>query len=301
MEETEVTLDNIEIEPEGQPEPTDDKEATEKVQQEETTDAAVQQAESPEKFDWSRYRDADRYKGRDVQEVIDYLNIRERQYGEQARELGELRRLREQYDAMQKQATGQPPPAKKTTFTEGQTFEFAKKWNDQPLDAVREFMVPHLAEELTPMIMEKVQHQLGPAMQNYARNVATDTEYAAFVRNHPEVETDHNLRMVVSQIMEPEYLGDVPFEQAYQLAVLGRDEPDLFSSTCYLMRQGISFEKAKRYAELERNAPVSAETKKQQLKDEVAGVRQGAKTSTRKSGTSEPEIVTMDDVRASMD
>jgi hypothetical protein len=218
--------------------------------------------------------------------------------------LGELRSYREQNEARLRQATGQKPEAKKPTFTEGQKFEFAQKFQDAPLGAVSEFMVPQLAEQLKPMLLEQVKQELGPAMQNHSQYVATQTEYAAAVRSHPEIETDHDLRYVMSQLMGPEYLGvdntAVPFEQAYLLAVLGKDEPSLFNTTCYLMRQRVPFGRAKRLAELEQSAPANAETKKQQLKDEVKSLRGGAKASTKRAGTSEPELETMDDVLDSM-
>ena len=280
-------------------------ETPEEIQPEPTTPEATGEVpesttpETPEQFDWSQFQNADRFKGHTVQEVIDHYNGREHQYGSQTKELGDLRSYREQNEARQRQATGQPAPVKKPTFTEGQQFEFAKKFQDAPLGAVSEFMVPQLAEQLTPMVWKNVQQQLGPAMQNYAQNVATDTEYAALVRNHPEIETDQELRWSTHTLMGPEYLGSgVPYEQAMFLAKLGKDERSLFSTTCYLMRQGVTFDRAKRFAENEQNAPESAETKKQQLKEEVTGIRRGAKASTKGARTSEPEIETMDDAFA---
>jgi hypothetical protein len=250
----------------------------------------------PEQFDWSQFTGADHLKGRSVQEVINYLNQRDQQYGKQTHELGELRSYRERLEALQRQATGQPAPVKKPTFTEGQKYEFARKFQDDPLGAVSEFTVPQLAEQLKPMLLEQVRQELGPTLQNQAQYVATQTEYASLVRNHPEIQTDQELRWTTMQIMGPEYLGEnVPFEQAMFLAKLGKDEPSLFGNVCYLMKRGISFDEAKEYAQLKQNAPANAETKKQQLKEELTGLRGSAKTSTKKRGDSEPEIKTMDD------
>lgn len=212
--------------------------------------------------------------------------------------MGELRSYREQNEARQRQATGQPPPAKKPAFTEGQKYEFAQKFPEAPLGAVSEYMGPQLAEQVTPLVMEQVRQQLGPAMRQHAQYVATQAEYDACVRNHPEIETDAELRWTTSQLMGPDYLNGGSFEQAMFLAKLSKEETSLFGNTCYLMRQGVPFERARRLAELEQNAPASAETKKQQLKEEVAGIRRGAKTSTKSAKTSEPEIETMDDAFA---
>ena len=295
MSESEETpLEAEEIE-ESQTEPTELEATVTDV-----VDSTAAPAESQE-FDWSQFQNAEHLKGRTVQDVVNHLNWRNQQYGDQTRELGELRSYREQNEA-QRQATGQPSETKPKKFTDGQKFEFAQKFQDAPLGAVSELMGPQLVEQVTPLVMEQVRQQLGPAMQNQAQYVATQTEYAACVRNHPEIETDQRLRWTTHELMGPNYLGGgVPFEQALFLAKLSVDEPSLYNTTFSLMRRGVTFDEAREYALLKQNAPASAVTKKQQLKDEVKGIRRGAKTSTKASGTSEPEIVTMEDVRDSMD
>lgn len=292
-EETPLEVEEIEESP---VEPTADTEATVTDVVEDSTTVP---AESPQDFDWSGYENADRFKGRSVQEVINYLNHRDHQYGTQTRELGDLRSYREQNETRMRQTTGQPAPAKKPTFSEGQKFEFAQKFQDDPLGAVSEYMGPQLADQLTQQVFERVNQGLGPALQNQAQYVATQTEYAACVRNHPEIETDQELRWTTHELMGPDYLGgNVPFDQAMFLAKLSKEEPSLYSNTFLLMRRGVSFDEAKSYAELKHNAPANAETKKQQLKDEVAGIRRGTKTSTKGTGTPEPKIETMDDAFA---
>lgn len=286
-------------EPEEITEPTIEPEVTEPEVTE--PEATVSQAE-PEQFDWSQFENADHLKGRSVQDLINYQIQRDQQFGRQTHELGELRSYREQQETSRKQATGQPAPAKKPSFTEGQKFEFAQKFQDAPLGAVSEFMVPQLAEQLTPLVMDNVNKQLRPALQDQAQHVAIQQEYASLIRGHPEIQTDRELRWTTSELLGPDYLGgNVSMEQAMFLAKLGKEEPSLFPNTCYLMRQGIPFDEAKDYAMLKQNAPASAETKKQQLKDEVTGLRGGAKTSTKKRGASEPEYESLEDVRDSMD
>lgn len=284
-------------EPEGsQGEPTEPEATLEDAAKAAVVDSTAPQVESQE-FDWSQFKNADRFKGRGVQDVIDYLTGLEHKYGRQTNELGELRRYREQTEPFLRQAQGKPQEKKPTGFTEGQKYEFAQRFQDEPLGAVSEFMVPHLAEQLRPVLMEQVRQELGPTLQTQAQHVATQTEYEALVRNHPEIETDQELRWMTHQLLGAEYLGgNAPFEEAMFLAKLAKDEPSLFSTTCELMRRGIRFERARKYAELEQNAPASAETKKQQLKDEVKGLRRGSKVSSKGSKTSEPEIKDMDDV-----
>jgi hypothetical protein len=259
-------------------------------------------ATEPEQFDWSPYQNADHLAGKSVQDLINYQIQRDQQFGRQTHELGELRSYKERQEALLRQAQGQPQkPAEPTKMTEYETAAFLQKLQEQPRAAVSEFMVPQLAEQLTPLVMKNVNQQLGPALQDQAQHVAIQQEYASLIRNHPEIQTDHELRWVTSELLGPNYLnGSVSMEQAMFLAKLGKEEASLFPVTCQLMRRGIPFDEAKEFAMLKQNAPANAVTKKQQLKEEVSGLRGGAKTSTKKVGTTEPNLETMDDVLESM-
>ena len=117
--------------------------------------------------------------------------------------------------------------------------------------------------------------------------------------DHPELEGDEPLLWMTRRLMGNDYLGNnVAYEQSYLLAKLAKSNTSLFPETCYLMRQGVPFKRAKEYASLKKNSPANAVTTKEQIKDEISSISGGTKRTATKQGTSEPEIKDMDDAFA---
>jgi len=284
----------------GEAEPTGDMSEVSTV---DLTDSTAQPAASQqvEQFDWSQFKNADRLAGRTPQEVIDYLNDLDYRYGRQSNELGELRSYKERYEALQRQLSGYPQQQEAPKkLTDAEKMLFAHQFQEDPYAAMVEHLGPRLAEQLSQQVLQNVAQQIGPAIQNQAHEVAIQGEWDALIRNHPEIQTDRQMYDMTIRLMQPDYLNyGVPFEQAYKLAKLTRDESSLFNDTCMFMTRGFPFETAKEYAMLKRDSGKNAETKKKQIEDEVKGLR-GGRAATKKGRTGEPELHSMDDVLESM-
>ncbi len=298
--EKEQTPEVPDVQAGGEAEPTGD---LSEVSTEDLTDSPAPQAggQQAEQFDWSQFKNADRLAGRTPQEVIDYLNDLDYRYGRQSNELGELRSYKERYEALQRQLSGYPQQQEAPKkLTDAEKMLFAHQFQEDPYAAMVEHLGPKLAEQLSQQVLQNVTQQIGPAIQNQAHEVAIQGEWDALLRNHPEIQTDRQMYDMTIRLMQPDYLNyGVPFEQAFLLAKLTKDEPSLFGDTCMFMTRGIPFEVAKDYATLKRDSAKNAETKKKQIKDEVEGLR-GGRAAAKKGRTGEPEMQTLDDVVESM-
>ncbi len=263
-----------------------------------TTKGGESQEQTPDQFDWTTFKNADRYQGRTVQELIDYANQRDYQYGQQSNELGDARRYKAELEALRRQVAGQKPTEEKRKFSDVEQAIFAQKLQNDPLGAIHE-LGPDMAKSIAQQVLGEVRKDIRPTIQAHAQDVADQQEADNLYRNHPELRGDDELLGMTRALMSPNYLGDnARYEEAYLLAKLTKSNASLFPTTCYLMRMGMPFKEAKDYASLKKNSAANAQTTKEQIKDEITGISGGTKRTATKQGTSEPEIKDMDDAFA---
>jgi len=236
---------------------------------------------------------------KDLKQVAEYLSFRDRKYGEQSGEIGRLRKLQEEYDALKSQITGQQPAKESAAeITDAELAIFADEFNRNPYAAMDKHYLPKITDRLTDTLFGRIKEKFGPVLDKQAQSLADKQEFSAFVKEHPDYQKHSN---VMRELMTDAYLGDgVPFDEAYKLAKLSQEESSLFGDTCKLMQRGMSFGEAREYASLKQNAAANADTTKEQIKNEVAAAAGGLKRAASKQASSEPEITTMDDVVASM-
>jgi hypothetical protein len=277
----------------SQPEPTVEPEA---AVVDDSTAAPAEGQEQADQFDWSKYQNADRYKGRTVQDLINYANQRDYQYGQQSNELGEARKYKSEFEALRAQIAGQKPTEVKPKFSEVEQAMFLQKLQENPMSAINEFLEPKLAESLKAKIYEDFKKDIGPTIRGHAQDVADQQERAKLFEDHPELNTDDKLLWMTRRMMGPDYVGQqVPYEEAYLLAKMAIGNASLFPTTCYLMRSGLKFKEAKEYASLKKNAAATAKTAKDQIKEEVNSIAAGTKSTAKKSGAKEPVIKDFDE------
>jgi len=258
--------------------------------------AEAGQPETPS-FNWAEYG-LGRYEGKDIKEVANHIRFMDRQYGSQTKELGELRKIRDEYEQLRRQITGRraEEQSKPAEINDTELAIFAEEFNRNPYAAMDKYYLPKMTESLTNSIYEKVKDKFGPVMQEQAESLATKQEFNAFVKDHKDWS---GYKETMRQLMTDEYLGDqVPYEEAYKLAKLSKDEASLFSVTCELMRKGISFDQAREYAFLKQAASTTAEQKSESIKQEIGAARAGIKSATPKKTVAESGVFTMDDAFA---
>ncbi len=256
------------------------------------------QEQTPDQFDWTKFKNTERFAGRSVQEVVDHLSALEYKYGQQSNELGAARKAQAEFEALRRQVVGQKPTDEKRTFSEVEQAVFAQKLQNDPLGAIHE-LGPDMAKSITQQVLAEVRKDIRPTIQAHAQDVADRQEVDNLYRNHPELNDDDKLLGMIRSLMSPNYLGDnARYEEAYLLAKMTESDVSLFPTTCYLMRRGLPFKEAKDYASSKKNSAVNAQTTKEQIKEEISGISGGTKRTATKQGTSEPEIKDMDDAFA---
>jgi len=259
----------------------------------------IQPTSEPPVFDWSQYQNASHLTGRPVQEVINHYSQREYQYGQQANELGELRRQAAELQKLRQQINGQPQKKEPKEFSELEQQMFIRDFNENPMLAATKHLTPQMAEELLPQLTQKISESLRPQWEQQVHAVQDEQEkYAFFQKNGEEIEKDPRLLDTTKLIMS-QYLGDdVPYEEAYQLGKMVRDEQHLFKDTYSLMRKQIPFKAARDFALARHTQSQNAETKIDTIKGEVNRIKFGSKKSAIKQVTSEPEVLDWDDAFA---
>jgi len=259
--------------------------------------AKAEEAEAAEKptIDWTGYG-LPNLDGKDPEFVKNFFSFTNKKYGQQANELGELRKYKEDKEKLIEQITGEKPPEKSEEMSDLELAKFAEAFNENPRRAMEEFLMPKITESLESKLFEKLKEKFEPVMAEKAENLTTKQEYASFVKDHPDHEKYSD---AMYELMTDAYLGEnAAFEETYKLAVLAEEEASLFPEACKLMRAGIPFEEAREYASLKQNAPANTEAKKEQVKKEIAKIAGGKKHAATKQGDTEPEIKTMDEAFA---
>lgn len=293
MPEEEITPPDMGQEEGGQEEP---QEGEPPAIDDSTIGAAESQQQTVPDFDWSQYKNAERFSGRGVQDVVDYINQRECQYGQQGNEMGRLRSIEQEFNKLKTQISGKPQTEKKAEFSDVETAMFVDEFNKNPANAITKFLLPRLTDSLQKQVLEKATQQLNPILEERVNDVASQQEFNSFVKSHSDY-AEH--KPMMHRLMAADYLGDqVPYEEVYNLAVMAKKEASLFGTTCAFMQRGIPFDTAKKYAAYERDAAANAKKQKEQIKQEVDDVSAGLKRDGTKQKTSESEVVTMDDAFA---
>lgn len=262
-----------------------------------TESAPESQEQKTSDFDWSTYQNADHLKGRSVQDVINYYNQRDHQWGQQANELGRLREIEKQFNQIRQQMTGQKDEKKAPKMSDVETAMFANKFGEQPYEAFREYFVPKLVDEMKGPLLEQLRNELSPYVQGQLQNVTIQQERDAFLTNHSEeLAKDPSVSQMMQRLMYPDYLGDnASYEEVFSLAKMSKDEPDLFGNTCALMQRGVPYKQARQFALGLKNSSENVENKKNQIKDEFKKLNTVSKGTGKKRSATDEKIETMDD------
>jgi len=300
VEEKVASDDTLQGDTEGQQTQTADVSTDSEAEAAADLDSTANVPESPEQFDWSKYEGAENWVGRSPKEIADYYNRREYLYGQQSNELGQLRKQVEEYEKLKEQVTGKKEEKPKS-YDDYDKARFANKFNDNPQAMLDEYFGSH-ADSIAEKVYKLMDDKIGNSVETKAQDVASRQEFSQFAKAHPDfndildAKQGTTTRDMMSRLMQDDYLGgNVPFEEAYKLAKMTKEESSLFGVTCMFMQRGFPFETAREYASLKQNHAKNAETKKEQIKQEVQGASAGLKHDSTKQGTSEPVINTMDD------
>jgi len=273
--------------PETQPETDADKTAEEK------TAETAEQA-----FKWGKFG-LDRYDTMSPEQIAEDVRYRQRLYGDQANELGELRKrsaeAKAELEKFKQLATGSEKKveAKIADMTMGELQDFYAAMEKNPRAAIQGLLGDNFRQSLVEEITNQLNESIGPQMKDATSSAALEAEFRDFTTRHPDWREQYGAMEVLTQ---EEHLGqDRTYEDIYQLAKLAQTDESLYKATYQLMRKSnMSFTECSRYAKAVMNAPAETDETKEKLKAEVAKV-QGGGTSTTSKVSEDGKIMTMDD------
>lgn len=256
-----------------------------------------EQATAQSSLDWSQHG-LPQFAGRDPQEIAQYVRFRERQYGQQANELGELRRIKDEYEKLRQQFTKEQPKTEKPEDFDYKLQAFADQFNTNPWDAVNKYIVPDITEKIYSQVYEKLQGEIEPKLQQQAETMQVNQEWKQFADSHPDYDQHVD---TMRQLMDGQYLGDNrPFDEYYNLSKLYQTNQKLAVESYNLMSRGLSFTEAKKYAEAVISQPAATQQQKESLRREVSQATRAAKPKAAKAASKESSYESMDDVLESV-
>lgn len=232
----------------------------------------------------------ERFDGMSRGQIAREIDWRNRQYGEQANELGRLRKEVEELKTPEKKPEASEVPVRRG-MTQDEVTEFNEMYERDPVGAMLKFG----ADDFKQMVSESVKEAMGGDFQEMVGSrVAGASEaiaYENFLTSHNDAEEYVPL---MQQLDGAEYLGEQGrnYNELYELARLGKSQDLLYPTTYRYMKlhPTFSFAEAKRFAELEQRNPKASGKKREAIKKTVAKLDTVNTTSTKKSASANSDI-----------
>lgn len=269
--------------------------ATEGQQNEVETEVKVSEpvvTEAPKSdvsINWAEYG-LPQFAGRGIDEVASYTKNMFKRYGDQANELGELRKLKEKFSKVEETVSGKQAEKAQAKLNDVEYKMFADMFIDNPLEAMNKFVMPQLKEQIMADVIAKMQENITPQLQGFAQNLTKEQSFNQFARSNPDW-TQH--RDLMETLMTDEHLGDNhEFDDVYQLSKLYKTDSALAAECYQLMKRGLPFPQAKRYA----SGVISTPIAKSNIKEEVSRAKMVSKPSGVRAVNTGKNVDTWDDV-----
>jgi len=254
---------------------TEEPEATPELDEAVTEETEVT-TEEPDK--WKTYG-LERYDEMTREQIASDVAWRNRKYGEQANELGELRKKLEALEV--------PKPVEKPKeerpLTEGQIVDFNKQWEQDPAKAIREYGgLDAIVEE---RVAEILKNKVEPDMTAKLKEQADQMEFENFTRSNPDA------NIPAMQELD-KFLGNPrPYGELNELAKLGLANDPIYNEVSLLMRKHatLSLTEAKKFATKSVKTVQTAKIKEAVRKTDAVN------TKTKKAVAPKHEVMSMDD------
>lgn len=223
-------------------------------------------------FDWNQYGlTVGKRKASDIANYVRYMN---QQYGKQTNELGELRKLKAEYEQLKNQITGQPKKEQSQAdpvMTEVENEMFIRMFNDNPAKAIEKLLIPKIKSQLSAQLKDELagelKKEIAPQFEVKASELATNNEIRMLCLAHPDAP---QFAPLMQMLMSEEHLGDgLEYEQVYQLAKLASSNEPLYRAAYGLMKKGLDFNEAQELATLRLTKAQTIDNSKNAIRNEV--------------------------------
>lgn len=229
-------------------------------------------------------------------------DFRRRVFGEQADELGELRKFKKEHEEKAAQSAKTDPLDLLPDMTDGEIVDFNKIYETNPVKAVLKYASPHLKKIISEQINSALTEQIGEAIGESMAAERTNLEFNDFRSKNEDAETYWPFMRTLD---DERYLGKQsrPFSELYELAKLGPYAEGtvvnpLYEPTYLLMAKypNMTFKEAHSFAKQQASSPEAAEKKRAALEKDITkidSVNTASAVTQKSKGTG--KIVTIED------
>lgn len=280
---------------------------TEKVETEQVKDGKVEDPETAdeatdkEKSDtteanWKKYG-LGRLDGMNREQIAAEINWRNRQAGEQANELGKLRKRVAEFEkeTPAKEPEKQEPADLIPDMTPGEVEDFNRLWETNPTKAIFKYGGQKV---VASMLQNQVKEAIPEALSSSMEQERDALAFASFRQNNEDAQ---ELQPLMKTLDEPQHLGNQArsYNELAQLARLGRDGDKSYTPVYAIMSKHptVSFAEAKKFASL----PTGSSTKPDEVRKTVKKIDSANAPTTKSVSKSEKVYDTIDDAFDSVD
>ena len=245
----------------------------------------TEESEKEPEFKWSDYGQS-RYDNMTPQQIANEVAWRNRKYGEQANELGKLRK--EVEELRTKKEEKPEPPLK---MSEGQLIDFSRQWEEDPVNALANN--PVLEKLIEKKAAEIVEKQVSGKVSAVTQEQADALAFQNFCSRNPDYEIYVDS---MKELDRPEYLGDQKrsYDDLLELTKLGHEDDSLYQAAYVMMKKypNMSCSEAQELAKLK--SPPKKKIEREQLKKEVKDI-DAVSTKSKRASSKQKEVLSMDD------
>lgn len=292
---------------------------TTEIEEKVTTTETVEAPEAPEKDEVSEevsdqvtvaaettktWRDfgIDDFEGRTNEEIAEIIrreredsSFRRKVYGEQAEELGELRKLRAEAE---KPAVEEKPDIfdSMADMTEGEILDFNSIYEKHPVKAVLKYARPVIEQLVNQHLEEAIKGNVKTSITESIEGQRDSLDYGNFLSAHEDAET---YLPAMKKLDGPEHLGEQhrSYEELHSLAKLGMDKDPSYAPVYQLMAKHptFSFKEAQQFAKQQLGSVDAAKVKKEKIRREIDKIDAVNSSTTASAKSQTKKMVTIDE------
>lgn len=261
-------------------------ESKETPEKEEPEEKPAESEEEPTGKTWAEHG-LEQFDGKSTAEIaeiikqkeLEHTNWKDKKYGEQANELGELRKFKEAVEAAKKEAEldSQKEDAKADLLesipdlTQKEIDDFNTLYEVNPAKAIMKITQKHLEALVDGRLQKSLPKTVDDVVGKSIEQQKDDLQYDSFLLRHQE-DAEQQIPLMQS-LAQKEHLGGQrrSYEELYQLAKLGNSKDALYQPVYQFMKKyDMPFDDALKFAKQQTSS--AADDKAKKIKETVAKI-----------------------------
>lgn len=247
----------------------------------------------------------DDFEGRTDEEIAQIVkreredsSFRRRVYGEQADELGELRKLRAEAEKPEVEEKPDPLDAL-PDMTEGEILDFNKIYEGHPVKAILKYGRGVIEQLVNQRLEEAIKGDVKSSITELVDKQRDNIEFTNFLSRHKNDEIPIETFVPAMNELDNKYFGEQlrPPEELFSLAKLYFDKDPLYAPVYQLMvkHPTFSFKEAQQFAKQQLGSVDAAKVKKEKIRQEIDKIDAVNSSTTASAKSQTKKLVTIDD------